>query len=63
MKRKYEVILVYTVDLYFEIEADSKEEAIRLAEDQADPGLCHECNAKFGDSPNPLRTIVDDEEV
>lgn len=45
---KYRVHAWVAIDLYGEVEADSKEEAKEAAGELGVPGLCHHCASKGG---------------
>lgn len=44
MKKIYNVALPWYASIIFTVEAESEEEAVRLAKKQAAPHLCSECN-------------------
>lgn len=56
---KYKVSVIYDASYYYEVEADSPEDAAHLAYEKADARLCHQCsdNLELGDA---IRAIVFD---
>lgn len=53
---KYTVYGEMTISVHIEVEADSKEEARRIAEDSPIMSLCHQCASGSENYPDEWRT-------
>jgi hypothetical protein len=42
--KKYSVSIPYYASVFVKVEAESKEQALEKAYEQARPGLCHQCS-------------------